>query len=197
VTRHGLHLVRTDPRKCGGVSHGNCKTAIRRVRFRPAPRSAITTYAADCMRRGRGWQHKWQHLTRNRPAVAVGPLFSCAQHGPLTRRWKSSGELVATTRANRRAMTAREAPKEAASETCGVTNRNRMGGEGNHGQRANDREALATKETTRRSGTRAGTANESYLGRSRLTSERTTPVARSCRGRSQKSAAAIVAEGFG
>ena len=49
-----------------------------------------------------------------------------------------------------------------------------MRGGGNQGERARNREALATKETLRRSGARAGTADESYRGRSRLTSERTT-----------------------
>ena len=42
------------------------------------------------------------------------------------------------------------------------------------GERAKDREALATKESSRRSGARAGTVEESYLGRSRLTPERAT-----------------------
>jgi len=42
------------------------------------------------------------------------------------------------------------------------------------GERANDREALATKKSSRRSGARAGTVDESYLGRSRPTPERAT-----------------------
>ena len=58
-----------------------------------------------------------------------------------------------------------------------------------------DREALATKETSRRSGARAGTVDGSYLGRSRLTPERTTS-SRMTRRR-EKSAAAVVAAGFG
>jgi RNA-directed DNA polymerase len=49
-----------------------------------------------------------------------------------------------------------------------------MRGGANQGERACNREALATKETLRRSGARAGTVDESYLGRSRLTSERKT-----------------------
>jgi hypothetical protein len=63
------------------------------------------------------------------------------------------------------------------------------------GERAYDREALATKESSRRSGARAGTADESYLGRPRLTSKRAT--ARRWTRWSEESAAAIVAEGFG
>ena len=37
-----------------------------------------------------------------------------------------SGELVATTRVNRKAPTVRGALKAAGSETCGVTNSNRI-----------------------------------------------------------------------
>jgi RNA-directed DNA polymerase len=117
----------------------------------------------------------------------------------LTRRWKSSGELVATIRVNRKARATepfvRTAPKAAERETCGATNRNRIGGGATQGERANDRVALATKESFRRSGARAGTANESYLGRSRPTSERRTSRRESWW--SEKSAAAIVAAGFG
>src|SRR6266498_1240043 len=110
-------------------------------------------------------------------------------------RCKSSGKLVATTRVNRKARIARESLKAAGSEICGATYRNRIGGGGNQGERATDREALATKETSRRSGARAGTVDESYLGRSRLTSERATRSQPT--RRSEKSAAAIRAEGFG
>jgi len=67
----------------------------------------------------------------------------------------------------------------------------------NQGKRAYDREALATKETPRRSGARAGTVDASYLGRSRLTPERATWCQGFTTARSEKSAAAIVAEGFG
>ena len=70
-----------------------------------------------------------------------------------------------------------------------------MRGGASQGERANGRKALATKESPRRSGARAGTVDESYLGRSRLTSERKT-WSHGTR-RSEKSAAAIVAEGFG
>jgi hypothetical protein len=38
------------------------------------------------------------------------------------------------------------APKEAESETCGATYRNRIGGGADQGERAIDREALAIKE---------------------------------------------------
>jgi RNA-directed DNA polymerase len=76
-----------------------------------------------------------------------------------------------------------------------VTYSNRIEGGADQGERANDRKALATKETSRRSGARAGTVDESYLGRSRLTSERKT--VRRTTSRSEKSAAAVVAAGFG
>jgi hypothetical protein len=96
---------------------------------------------------------------------------------------------------NRKVTIVRESLKEAGSETCGVTNRNRIGGGANQGERANDREALATKETLCRSGARAGTVDGSYLGRSRLIPERV--ACRRTTVRSEKSAAATVAEGFG
>jgi len=86
--------------------------------------------------------------------------------------------LVATTRVNRKAAIVRESLKAAGSETCGVTYRNRMGGGADQGERATDRKALATKGESRRSGTRAGTVREPYLGRSRLTPERETPANR-------------------
>jgi hypothetical protein len=65
--------------------------------------------------------------------------------------------LVATIRVNRKATTVRESLKEAGSETCGATNRNRIGGGADQGERAIDREALATKERFRKSDARAGT----------------------------------------
>jgi len=89
----------------------------------------------------------------------------------------------------------RGVPKAAGSKTCGATNRNRIEGGATQGERANDRKALAIKEAFRRSGARAGTADVSYLGRSRLTPERETKRRRT--RRSEKSAAAVVAEGFG
>jgi hypothetical protein len=60
------------------------------------------------------------------------------------------------------------------SKTCGATNRNRIGGRADQGERARNREALATKGEPCRSGARAGTVDESYLGRSRLAPERAT-----------------------
>jgi hypothetical protein len=78
------------------------------------------------------------------------------------------------TGVNRKAPTARGALKAAGSETCGATNRNRIGGGANQGEWAMNHEALAIKERLRRSGARAGTADASYLGRSRLTPERAT-----------------------
>lgn len=100
--------------------------------------------------------------------------------------------MVAPTRATRKATNVSASLKEADSETCGVTNRNRIEGGVNQSERAANREALAIKETLRKSGTRAGTADDSYLGRARLTSERATVP-----HRSEQSAAAVVAEGFG
>jgi hypothetical protein len=67
--------------------------------------------------------------------------------------------LVATTRANRKAPTAKGALKAAGSKTYGVTNSNRIRGRTTQGERAKDREALATKEADCKSGTRAGTAD--------------------------------------
>jgi hypothetical protein len=85
-------------------------------------------------------------------------------------RWR----VGRTIRANRKAAIARDSLKAAGSETGGATYRNRIEGGAIQGERANDREALATGKTSRGSGARAGTVNESYLGRSRFTSERAT-----------------------
>ena len=60
----------------------------------------------------------------------------------LTRRCKSSGDLVAGTQANRKVL-AREGDAEGSGErTREPTNRNRIRGGGAQGERANDREAL-------------------------------------------------------
>src|SRR6266508_1115376 len=51
----------------------------------------------------------------------------------------------------------REAGTEGSGErTCGPTNRNRIEGDADQGERACNREALVTKERRRRSGGRAG-----------------------------------------
>src|SRR5437899_323346 len=51
----------------------------------------------------------------------------------------------------------REGGAEGSGErTCGRTNRNRIGGDAEQGERADDREALVTKARWRRSGGRAG-----------------------------------------
>jgi hypothetical protein len=53
--------------------------------------------------------------------------------------------LIATTRANRKAVIVRELLKEVGSGTCGATNRNRIRGVADKGERAINREALAIK----------------------------------------------------
>jgi hypothetical protein len=53
--------------------------------------------------------------------------------------------LIATTRANRKVVIVRELLKEAGSGTCGATNRNRIRGVADKGERAINREALAIK----------------------------------------------------
>ena len=60
-------------------------------------------------------------------------------------------------------------------QTREPTNRNRISGVVTQGERANDREALAAKESPGRSGGWGGKVTESYLGRSRLMPERATP----------------------
>jgi hypothetical protein len=67
----------------------------------------------------------------------------------------------------------------------------RIGGELDQGERANDREALATKGPGRRSDGCARKSTDPYLGRSRVTPERATR--RRGAERSEKSAEAIVA----
>jgi hypothetical protein len=63
----------------------------------------------------------------------------------MTRRWKSSGNQVVGTRAKRKAKLVRGWLKEAWSETREPTNRNRIGGGREQGERATDREALTIK----------------------------------------------------
>jgi hypothetical protein len=63
----------------------------------------------------------------------------------VVRRWKSSRNLVVGTEASRKAPTARGALKEAGSEPVEPTNRNRIGGVAEQGERAMEREALTTK----------------------------------------------------
>ncbi|CAN5207612.1 hypothetical protein BH09GEM1_BH09GEM1_39250 [soil metagenome] len=71
---------------------------------------------------------------------------------------------------------ARDGEIQACYEASGagyVLHRGIRGG-ADQGERACDRKALATKDQTRRSGARAGTADASYLGRSHLAPERGT-----------------------
>ena len=63
------------------------------------------------------------------------------------------------TRVKRKAGIVRDSLKEACSENCGATNRNRIRGGADQGERANDREALATKGKFRKSGARAARAD--------------------------------------
>jgi hypothetical protein len=65
--------------------------------------------------------------------------------------WSQGPERIARRRAARTAL------KEAASETHASTNRNRIGGGADQGERAIDREALATKGRWRKSGDGVGT----------------------------------------
>ena len=54
----------------------------------------------------------------------------------------------------------REVDAEGSGErTCGPTNRNRISGDADQGERATDREALVTKGRRRKSGGRAGKAS--------------------------------------
>ena len=67
----------------------------------------------------------------------------------------------------------REGTSEGSGErTDGPTNRNRIRGGADQGERATDREALVTKGRQRKSGGRDG--QRSYLGRPRLVPERAT-----------------------
>src|SRR6266849_5454198 len=59
----------------------------------------------------------------------------------------------------------REASAEGSGErTCGPTNRNRIAGDVEQGERADDREALVTKGRRRKSGGRAGKASALIRG---------------------------------
>jgi hypothetical protein len=57
----------------------------------------------------------------------------------------------------------------------GLTNRNRVRGADERGERANDREASMTKAQAAQTRRSRGEGQRSYLGRSRLTPERATP----------------------
>ena len=106
--------------------------------------------------------------------VRAGFLF-CVPSMTIDLEVEVLSEADRSDRSEPQGVTVRKALKAAGNRTCGVTNRNRIGGGANQGEWANDHEALAIKERSRRSGTRAGTADESYLGRSRLMPERATP----------------------
>jgi hypothetical protein len=79
-----------------------------------------------------------------------------------TWRWKSSRELVTAGEATRRASDREAGVKEAGS--CGPTNRNRIQGGAEQGERATDREALVTKARRRRSGGRAAKVDDLTRG---------------------------------
>lgn len=94
-----------------------------------------------------------------------------------------SGKLIAATRVNRKARTARHSLKAAERTTCGATYSNRIRGRRHQGERAIDREALAINRCSCTSGARAGTVKESYLGRScsGLKGPRSAPADRGAR----------------
>ena len=88
-----------------------------------------------------------------------------------------------------RKVTDREVGAERSGERIrGSTNRNRIRGAADQGERACDREALATKGRAAYIRRLCGARHVSYLGTARLTPERATPTRRG-----EQSAAAIVA----
>ncbi len=89
-----------------------------------------------------------------------------------------------------RKVTDREVGAERSGERIrGSTNRNRIRGAADQGERACDREALATKGQAASIRRSCGERHGSYLGSARLTPERATPT-----WRSEQSAEAVVAE---
>jgi hypothetical protein len=71
-----------------------------------------------------------------------------------TWRWKSSPELATAREAKRKGGRATDRLEEAWSVIHGPTNRNRIRGDANRGERASDREAPVAKGLRRKSGGR-------------------------------------------
>ena len=101
---------------------------------------------------------------------------------------KSRRELVTTSEVKRNCVRATERGEEAWSVNREPMNKNRIEGVAKQGEQAQDCEALVTKVRWRRCGGCAMKVCDSYLGRSRLVSERKTAVCRS-----EKSAEVVVA----
>jgi hypothetical protein len=156
-----------------------------------------------------GWQAK--RFRRERQRLYEGPRFSESRSLIVCPAWawmrgeSPLGKLVAATHTNRKAASRESGPavrpalKEAASELASRRTGSvlsREAGRGGYealfaqGERAMNREALATKGQGRRSDGCARKSTNPYLGRSRLTPERATVPMRQ---RSEKSAEAVVA----
>jgi hypothetical protein len=90
---------------------------------------------------------------RSRDPLAVCPAWA------LTRRWKSSRELVTASEVKRRASDREAGVKEAWIEAAGRRTGDRIRGGAEQGERAVDREAVVTKARRRRSGGRAAKVN--------------------------------------
>src|SRR5206468_5521563 len=81
----------------------------------------------------------------------------CARHG---HRLGGESPLVSWSRRTKRTAERRTARAEGSGErSCGPTNRNRIRGGAEQGERARNREALGTKARRRRSGGRAAKAD--------------------------------------
>jgi hypothetical protein len=94
----------------------------------------------------------------HRTALCADPL-AVYPAWALTRRWKSSRELVTASEAKRRASDREAGVKEAWSEAAGRRTGDRIRGGAEQGERAVDREAVLTKARRRRSGGRAAKVN--------------------------------------
>ncbi len=77
--------------------------------------------------------------------------------------------------AKRKAVSREAIAESSVEQSREPTNRNRIEGVVAQGERAKDRQALAAKESLRRSGGCAGKVRASYLGSSRLAPERAPP----------------------
>jgi hypothetical protein len=103
-------------------------------------------------------------------------------------RWKSSRDLATGTERKRKGGRVTDRLEEAWKVTHGPTNRNRIQGAADQGERAMNREALVANGTRRRSGGRVG--KECVLTRGALALR--LKGRRSVSGRSEESAEAIV-----
>ena len=111
----------------------------------------------------------------NGPMVLRRPIFVVRPAWAHPCGWKSRHELVTASEVKRNCGRVTDRGEEAWSVNREPTNRNRIRGTAEQGERANNREALVIKARWCRSDGCAVKGCVPYLGRSRLVPERVTP----------------------